>query len=277
MIEEITKILYYFVGVLSLVGLILLFKKRWKAGIVVLFLILFCIVWRCFSTYKSYRYFSILIFFGVFLSIYAIDRIFRISRPFFLKALFFLMPLFLLHIPKCLTSFPNNYILDLKDDINKILENDDDDLIYVYDRESSRLKNKEVRFSARQRLLPESTEDITAFFLEHCLFSKNVYFVLSESKSSALSTGRAFHFGKNVLYRSKIEHHFSDRKRNKFISVYQYHSYYPSPDIDSDLLPDNAVLKAHVPEYDAFIYQCQDKLIWLVGSPLGKKDEIIYN
>ena len=54
----------------------------------------------------------------------------------------------------------------------------------------------------------------------------------------------------------------------------------PGPDIrDTDLaLPvNNGVLKAWEPKYDVYVYQFNDRLYWLVGSPLDRKTEMVFH
>ena len=54
----------------------------------------------------------------------------------------------------------------------------------------------------------------------------------------------------------------------------------PGPDFrDTDLalLVNNGVLKAWEPKYDVYVYQFNDRLYWLVGSPLDRKTEIVFH
>jgi len=47
-------------------------------------------------------------------------------------------------------------------------------------------------------------------------------------------------------------------------------------DTDLALLVNNGVLKAWEPKYDVYVYQFNDRLYWLVGSPLDRKTEMMF-
>ena len=54
----------------------------------------------------------------------------------------------------------------------------------------------------------------------------------------------------------------------------------PGPDIrDTDLamVVNHGVLKAWEPRYDVYVYQFNDRLYWLVGSPLDRKTEMVFH
>lgn len=52
------------------------------------------------------------------------------------------------------------------------------------------------------------------------------------------------------------------------------------PDIqgtDLAMLVNNGVLKAYAPDYDVYVYQFNDTLYWLIGSPVDRTTEIIFH
>ncbi len=46
---------------------------------------------------------------------------------------------------------------------------------------------------------------------------------------------------------------------------------------DLNSIVEKGVLKAFVPEYEVYVYQCNDVLYWLIGTPVDKRTEIIFH
>lgn len=267
--------------VLSCFGVFFLSIRWRKFSIAFLSILLFCLFWRGFSKHGTSRYYSIIILFGLFLSACASEHFIFVFKNKLVQKLVFLLLAFLLlliHPLKDISAFRNLYILDLQNEVRTVLSEEPDNQLYIYFREFRRVGKDYLTFQEQIKIIPR-TQDFSLQEIYHNdnLLSKTAYFIISESTDEQIFPVRRYYPQNGELVYSKIEHHFSGYKRNKFISVYKYFPLNPSPEINIHDYYKDAVLKAYVEEYDAFIYQEHNKLIWLIGTEIEQKTEIVYH
>ena len=144
MLEQTFKITFFAVFVLSCLGLTVLIRKNYKTGLTVTLLLLLSILWRGFSKANSSRYYSIIVIWGVILSVYAINAILQEKRIKKNRGMVFLLIVAIIstaHFIKCFSGFKNVYIHDLQEIQKRLTADDKKDLIYIYNKEYRRIKN----------------------------------------------------------------------------------------------------------------------------------------
>lgn len=277
MTEEIIKSLYFYIAVLSCFGILILLKRDLKVGIAFFVILLFCLSWRGFSYYHSYRYYSILIFLGLYLSSYAFICFKRISKNKYIQkytALFFFSILILIHIEKVFSSFRNVYILDLQDRVKRIQINEPESNIYVYDKDNTRIGyNTNTNHNRIKIFHSDIHTDLRDLYIQNGTFRNSLYLIYPNKYSFRGNGDKKPDAAKYF----EIEHHLSNSKHTSFVSVYQHLPYSPSPGIKIDQYYKHATLKAYIPEYETYIYQVQNKFVWLIGTDVEDKTEIIYH
>lgn len=270
---------YFYMAGLSCLGAVIFFKRNMKIGIALFSILFLCIVWRGFSFYSSSRYYAIFLLYGLFFSACAADYLIQVFRkPAVRKGIFLFLLAALLgcHTAKMFSSFQNNYFLDLQDDAKRTIANDPDDIVYIYNKEFTRLKGQKA--DDHLRLLSYSDDyDINEIFLKKCHYTNKAYFVVPESNSNPATPPGDKSFKAGRLCRTKVEQHFTNTKHTKTISMYKFRfDSVPAPEVDLSSAYDNPILKAYIPEYDTFIYQVKNKLVWLIGADIETDTEIIY-
>lgn len=279
MVEDIIKLLYFYIFVFSCLGFAVLLKREFKKGLLLLLILSCCLGGRLLWKYSSLRYYSVLLFGGIFLSSYGIDFVLRKCSHIYLKKSFFilfLLTLLFIHSIKCFSGFNDKYISDLQETVNNN-RIDSHNTFWIIRKEFLRLSNTHYDSIHKQIKILDDPDKTTNIFLEHCYYSNNVFFILSENKSSFLSPHERFQLNHFSFQYKKTGHFISNKKHNKFISIYQYTPEYPVPEIKLPPYLEHAVLKAYVPEYNAFIYHLHDKIVWLIKSPVNPKTEAIYH
>lgn len=270
---------YFYMAGLSCLGAVIFLKRNAKIGIALFSILFFCIVWREFSYYSSSRYYAVFLLYGLFFSAYAADYLIHIcKKPAARKGVFLFLLAALLgcHTAKMFSSFRNNYILDLQDDAKRTIANNPDDVIYVYNKEFIRLKGQNTEDHLKI-LSYWDDYDINDIFLRKCHYTNKAFFVVPESKGSPAAPPGDEVFKAARLCRTKVEQHITNTKHTKTISMYRFRfDSVPAPEVDLSTAYDNPILKAYVPEYDAFIYQVKNKLVWLIGADIEADTEIIY-
>lgn len=281
MFEETFKILFYPLTVLSCFGIVFAVRKHLRIFLVLFFIVALCMLWRNYSFYNTSRYYSILIFIATFFSAYAISILSRVLKPLgFQSALFALLILVLglFHTIKCFLGSKNSYISDLSETIQNISANGSDDDTYIYDREFMRLKNLSDPYNEHTKIFfANQFSGLTDLYCENGSFHNNLYLIVSCDYPISIEQGTKRYPNNDDIKYYKVQHHFSNSRHTKYISVYKHEPFLPYPDIDLSSIPVHAVLKAYIPEYDAFIFYSEDKLIWLIGSEITKKTEIVYH
>ena len=278
---ETIKSLFYCVTVLSCLGIVFFLRRNLKACIAFILILLFCVFWRSFSFSKTSRYYSVLIFSGVFLSAYAVNCFIHLFRTICVQRIIVLLLttiLLCLHLGKTFSSYKNNYILDLQDRVDKILTDEHKSDIHIYEREFQRIGRNKAITNMHVKILPSSNYNApTDLYIKNGSFSNNMYLIVSNEYSSFIASKPFSLFEYKKKRYSEVEHFVSNAGHTKYLSVYRHFPYVPTPDLDDNQIINHAVLKAFIPEYDAFIYQAQDKMIWLIGAPIDTKTEIIYH
>ena len=278
MLGELTKTLLYYVGGLSCLGVCLLFKRNFKRALVFSAFLFLCIFWRSFIRLTSSRYYSIILLYGIVLSVYfanAFIHAFHSKTAKHLVIFFFLATPFILHLILLFHSFRNTYIFDLQDSIKKTALNAPQYDIWVYKKEFNRLgydllqikKNNYFEFIS-------SPNNLTNDFLQCSYFNTKTYYVISESSSVQSPFSEQYsHYYKKI----KIEHHNTNHNHSNFVSIYEFLSFNPLPQIDISKRFNSPIIKAFIPEYDAYIFQDGRKLFWLIGADIDRRTEIIFH
>ena len=276
------KVLNFFLAGFSCLGLLLFLKKERKIGISLISILILCLIWRSFSQYVSYRYYVVFILYGLFFSAYAIARLRGVfQNELIFKGVFLLLlvVIFGSHTAKILSSFRNNYILDLQDGVRSAVACDPSNVIYIHKKEFARLWGDERKTDEQVRILSYSNKyDINEVFLRDCHYTNSAYFFVSEKNNSPATSLEKVVFKASNLLRSKVWHLVTNTKHSNIFSVYKFQlNPFPSPEVDLSTVYSDPVLKAYVPEYDAFIYQAKKKMIWLIGVDFDSETEIIYH
>ena len=257
---------------MSCLGIFFLARKEKTWSIPFFVLLLFSLIWRSFSTGDSSRYYSVLVFYGLFLSAYAINSLSRIRKN-SLKTILAaanVVAILSVQLIKSFSGFNDTYILDLQEKINSISKHDDHSIVCVFERESDRLLNNTPFSKKHPELEPISEDfDISEYYVKNFLYPRDFYYVNSENKDKQLLYASV----KQKMWRKIVSCNTSSTHK-KNIVIYRH--YVPSPDISLSVISDNLVPKAYVYEYDAFIYQDKDKIVWVVGKELDDKTEIVY-
>ena len=181
---------------------------------------------------------------------------------------------------KGFSSFKNNYIFDLQDRVNRIQKDEPKSDIFIYHQEFKRIGRNAADNNPHIKRLPfDDYSDPATLYIEKGAFSNSMYLIVPNYFNSSIANDSSLHYEGGVKRYSEIERFYSNAGHRKYISFYRHIPYTPAPNtnIDDKLTNNHAVLKAFIPEYDAFIYQIQDRLIWLIGAPLDPKTEIIYH
>ena len=278
MIEKIVKELFYCMTVMSLCGLFFLTIRRWKFSLAFSSILLFCLIWRCFSTDSSSRYYSIFIIYGLFLSSFASKYFFHLFHDKQIQKAFCLLLVVLplcFQLNKTFSSFDKKYIVDLQRFIRNTLRKEPNSVFCIFGDEYRRLRN--VYLQGLTVIIPKDNPyTFQDFYGKNSLFLRTAYFIVSDSYASPVYPKKDYLENGDIMY-TKIQHHFSSYKHDKHVSVYKFLPFSPQPEIDIQDYFNGAFFKTYVPEYDAFIYQTGNKLIWLIGADIGKNTEIIYH
>ena len=272
------KLLYFYLSAFSFLGTLLLIKKNTKIGIMILTIILFGLIWRNLNNINSSRYYSIFLLAAVSLSAYAIDSLFSLMQQRFslLLSLFLLLLSLSIHLIKCFSGFRNNYVLDLREDVEAISRKESNSIIFINSKEFKRIGqvahgNRIIKLSSNRYY------DFTDLYIENCLFYDPAYLIISVDASPD-TVGLSASVQEPSLRRySKIENHFSNTEHSKCVSVYRHSPYVPSSDCDLSEHYASPILRSYIPEYDTFIYQVQNKIVWLIGKEINPQTEIVYH
>lgn len=277
MIKEILKTQYFYVATLSTLGLLLLLKYNFKRSIFLFTALFFCFFWRGFSYIQSSRYYSIFIFFGLLLSAFAVNYFSHLSKRKHIHrtvVFFFVLTLMLIHTDKIFSSFRNVYIFDLQESVKSIMTNEPESDIYIYDKEFKRIRNNNNLSSKHLKIIfPEIYHDFTDLFIKNNTLYDNLYLVRPNKDFFFLNEGKK----KNDAKFLEIERFVSNKSHTAFLSIYKHFPYIPFPEVDISQHYKYAKLKAYIPEYNTYIYQVQNKIVWLIGAEIDSKTEIIYH
>lgn len=253
--------------ILSVTFFLGLFIVRKKKLLLLLSIFVFSFIWRCVSKFPSSRYYCVFIIYGLFLTSFSAKLLLRINKKTFyaLVALFVLINIILTFLP-----YNNVYIWDLQDIIKDFSYSNPHDSIFVHNKERKRLtinkrKDKNEESDYTLNVVPD---DLTFFYLKNSYFPNTLICITSESFSHGVSSvSKTQQLLSNKHY-ARVGLLYKNKRHNSIISIYKHEPYipHPVPGDGLDLLLENCTLKAYVPEYDAFIYQNGNQLIWLIGS-----------
>ena len=233
-------------------------------------ILLYSLLLRGICRYTSARYFCIFIFLGCFIISLLIKELNRQSLKFLLHVS--LLVVILTQVTIAFSAFENKSVLDLQETAEKISDSSKNNFLYIYNKEEKRISNGKTFRNNDETdfLIPEcSVADISLFYIKNSYFNNCLYYFLPVSKEQ-LHSGLVKDF--------PVHGQFSINKHNsKFICIYKHNPYTPSPEIDLHALMSNPVLKAYIPEYDAYIYQDGLQMVWVIGRSFDKSVEIVYH
>ena len=264
---EVVHVMFFPLFAVSALCLFLLRKKE----IAVLFaILLYSVLIREICRYTSARYFCIFIFFGCFIISLSIKEL---NKQYLRLLLYGLLSTVIIAQPViAFSSFENKSVLDLQETAKRISDSSRNNFLYIYGKEEKRIADGNTfgDIDETDLLLPEcSIEDISLFYIANSYFNSYLYCFLPVSKKRLHSES---------LKDFPVYGQFSTNRNNsKYICIYQHNPYTPSPEIDLHALMSNPVLKAYVPEYDAYIYQDGLQMVWVIGKSFDRSVEIVFH
>ena len=227
MIENIIKCLGFPLLCMSFLGLVSLKKQKLIPITVILITIIF---WRSFSRHSSSRYYSIIIFWGLFLSLAAFNFLIKRKKH---KSFGIILVLVILscQLIKLSCSFNNIYVFDYLASINFFSRMTQSPNRIFYDRKIGR--SELINPNNRRNIFVYPFSGNDGLFSMFCsLFSSEngIYIITSKECSSLSSQKNPFHLASaNELF-SRIGFFYTNSSKNKALSIFKMHS-----DTDIDL------------------------------------------
>lgn len=266
--DEIIKVIYYPLAFLSLLGLLCIYKKY-----VIILLALFMLSWRGFALYSSSRYYCIIIIYATGLTLYFFKNHLRKNRCIILAAVALIVSI---NIIRSFSASQNNYINDLKAFVERKESTEDNYDIYVYEKEKVRIPTQTMIYADLFPFTADTLDKgLTYFYLENSFFSKTLYIIAQRNMLNQADSDAKDH---NKYYvTKKTVGNFFTGSYQKRIQICKIFPFTPFPPQEVLTAINNAELKAYITEYDAFIYQKDNCLIWAIGDKLNVGTEIIYH
>lgn len=269
MLLYIIDAVYFFVFITSCMGLFLLFRKKYYF-VLALCIIFFSLLWRFFLNYQSSRYYSVFIIYGIILSIYTY---YKIAGKCFKKRVLITSVMILIHLIKSFSSFRNTYILDAIDVLGANTRHSDQLNVVVCEQEFYRTNGllRKTDPNTTIYLAQNSETNLDLLLIATSSFYKDLLFVTSQN---VVNNRVNMTFSQEKI----ISLFFSNKKHNRTLKIFRKERYVPCPGTKKIIeLLKNAVLKAYISQYDTYIYQNNDRIVWVIGKELKKNTEIIYH
>lgn len=272
MVDDLFNILHPFLALFSCLGVICLIKNR-KTCIVIVSIVLFGLLWRLFAYSSSSRYYTVFILFGSLLTGYGVLLLLRFSSNKVKWQSLYLLLLFLLlytNTTDVFGSFNNKYLIDIREMVGSGFRDNPNSATLIHQKDITRI-TQHLHTNNEPFAIPSNSKiNIHNFYLSKNLLGRNAYFIIPEKelyKDNKTSRDEFFHMVGSFIKNSK---------RNDHMLIYRHLSFVPNPDIDVTQFYKDAILKAYIPEYNAFIYLVDDKIVWLIGVEIETKTEIVY-
>ena len=270
---------------LIMIGGILFLSKR-KAFYLFFITVSFMLFWRLFFNINASRYcVSFLIILVCSLAISLKD--FRCHTHLSNTIICIVSVCFLVfNFIKLFSGFRDVYWFDLRDDMSNILFNDFNDIVFVLEKDYNRIHVTNAPIPDRQLIYidpPLSYDELTSFYSKYFgiynYLKDDSYFFVPQKKNENISDK----IDNGVLTFKEIRHYRTNRKT----SIYSIYYHPPTPprllrridEVNNSQLKDYlemGVLRAYEPFFDSYVFQINNKLVWLFGSPIEVGSEVIY-
>lgn len=169
------------------------------------------------------------------------------------------------------SSYRNVFIFDLQDDIKQISLKEPNAHFFVEGKEYLRISS--VVDPGKRQLIQDDLKSFNELYDIYALWDKRAYYCISDNKHKNSQKNKT---QLNAIGFKKIRRYLTNKQKNKTFSIYFYPPQ-PPPACDSFTeYSKDGILRAYIQEYDVFIYQINNKLVWLVGTDLDPKTEFLY-
>lgn len=281
-INHVIKVLLIPYFVLFVISLFFLFLKRKKVFLILISITVFMTFWRTFFEITSSRYcvsFVILSGITIIKAISIVSHEKSQGRCFSLIFLICFIGLFTYNTIKSFSSFEKKYIYDLREDIAYIAGKQTSNII-IYENEFSRItplidKCSFSRIKSIDDVLNDSTCEKIIY--DNTPLENEIYFVLPSKFDSLfhdINDGIAL--GRIGISPQTIRSYSTDYNKKKKYLIYRFNKLDIPPKEEFCEIVKNAVLKTYIPQYDTFVYQDNNSLLWVIGKDIEKWTEVIY-
>lgn len=274
---------YILVGGLSVLFLVL--SKR-KDRFVLLGVVLFVFLWRMLAGISSSRYcIAIYLYFIITICLFLKILVHKESKLFDLSLLLFGCFCFVFNLATIFSSFRNVFYIDMQNDIKDILSADHT-TVFVEEKDFKRIA---CRKEGGKIIMIPAFADISHFMeysqSRYSFWLDDARFIVSKSNKNVMDQEKDLNLvpGEPSKYKT-IRKYISNKNKTKVFFVFSREKFLPEAYSYFDQvgtsffkeLRDNGVLKAYNLEMDTFVFQQKDKLIWLIGTDIDQKAEIIF-
>ena len=262
--------------IILLSGMIIIFLNKTRNRYLFLGVVLFSLTWRILRNTQASRYFLIFIPYSILLLAIA-QRTSNIStskRRWAAIAGVLAISIYFIFID--FSSFRNNYVFDLRDSIKYLSKNDPSAVIDIYQKERSRILNEEKYNTYDERIKAigdyENYNNLTEYYFNKS-YAPNTLFCCLKFESQRKEN----EFINSSSGIKKLGRVHTNKKKEAFIDVLKHPPLTPVPAIDVNHFFPGCIFKAFIYEYNTFIYQCDKKIVWLIGKQIDKEIEVIYH
>ena len=227
----------------------------------------------------SSRYNASFLFFNIFFLTYFFRKIvFFKSWKGIIVALLCVTGLIIFNTIKLNSSFRNNYIFDIKDDIRMLLSTDQSSKIYLDVKEFDRFYAPELSKKRQPQIdysLPSNT--FNKFYIHYCFWNSPVYFAyqFKETKTNTLSKLLKDNSQSGVSFQP-VRRYYTNKNKNTSFLFLRSHVFIPPIPPEIQQRTQNGVLKTYNPDYDVYVFQIDDRLLWFVGKDITQKTEFLF-
>lgn len=236
-------------------------------------------IWRLMYGVTSSRYNASFLFFNIFFLAYFFRKvIFSRNRIGIIVAVLCVTGLIIFNVIKLNSSFRNNYVFDVQDDIRMILSSDQSAKIYIEKKEFERfyapdlsnIKQGKVDYS-----IPANS--FHSFYLNYCIWNSPIYFAyqLIETQTNNLSTLLKDNERNGVSF-YPVRRYYTKKSKRTSLLFFRSKVYIPPIPPEIQQRAQDGVLKVYNPEYDVYIFQIEDRLIWFIGKDITQKTEVLF-
>ena len=184
-------------------------------------------------------------------------------------------------------SFRNNYIFDVREDIAELSQNNPEAVFFIPRKEMNRISDFDKHISGPRieyASSPLEMGSIQPFFEQYDFGQKDSFFIIPEKAGSHSDQAANFMLGSKTIHRREIGRYYTNKQKRKKLSFYLLERFVPPFFHDADFrssdlgkrVMNEGILKVYQPDFDVYIFQIDNKLLWFVGTDVDKTTEIIY-
>lgn len=284
--NEIIKCLfvpYICIGAIATFFLVLS-KKR--VGIVLSVCILFASFWRIIVGVMSSRYCIALFLYLIVSVCLSFKFVFYKDSTILRSSLSVVLLICLVfNLITSFSRFRNIFYFDINEDLSNMLSFGDT-TVFVEEKDYKRITSQED--TRKIKMIPPDAN--VYLFMErsqskYSFWTDDANYVFSQKRKNDPNSGDDLNLSHGLASEyKKIRRYFSNKNKTKQFYVYHRDKFLPESyscfdQVETPFLRElksNGVLKAYNLEYDTFVFQQNDKLIWVVGTDIDQKDEIIF-